>query len=259
MRIERHSFSLMSFQSPCCMFALQENTCPQGRNLFRGFWFSLCLQTWKSLLAEMEALRGTFSPSLDVESGPSDAFMECLRNWYASSNESMGMTRPSTEFFDENGIHTPRSPKLTPSSFLLGNQQEENQAREILEQEIGESSSPLEYGLKSEALDIRGTSKGSWDSTYMELLESFKNEIFLPESLASIAGNVSTWNKVDGQLTAGSGGQFEDTAEQSKLDEFDIMVDLLCPRCDNLLYRPIVLNCGHGTCPVSKCIFSSSC
>lgn len=44
-----------------------------------------------------------------------------------------------------------------------------------------------------------------------------------------------------------SGGEFEDTSDQSELDELDdIMVALLCPHCDHILYRPIVLNCGHG-------------
>jgi hypothetical protein len=63
-------------------------------------------------------------------------------------------------------------------------------------------------------------------------------------ALGQEVGEVSEGN---GYLAAGSGGEFEDTSDQSELDELDdIMVDLLCPHCDHILYRPIVLNCGHG-------------
>lgn len=164
--------------------------------------------------------------------------MEFLRKWYASTNESMGMSRPSTESFDENGIHTPRTPQLP---ILSGHREEENQAGEV-----GESSSPLEYGLEAEeASDSRSTSGESW----MRVLESFKNDILFPDSLVSlVAGSSSTWDsEVGGYVTTGSGCEFEDTSDQSELDEFNIMIDLLCPHCDKLLYRPIVLNCGHGT------------
>ncbi|KAG0603345.1 hypothetical protein M758_10G086300 [Ceratodon purpureus] len=235
------------------MFASQETV--QGRNLFRGFWWNLYLQSWKSLAA-MEAQNGAFSPSLDdePETVPSESFMEYLRDWYASSNQSMGMTRPSTELFDENGIHTPRSPLLTPSSFPFGNHQEENQVLEVLGQEVGQSSSPLEYILDTEALDTRGTSAGSWGSMYVELLDIYKNESVLPESLASMfAEFVSTWNsEVDSYLTTGSDREFEDSPDYLELDELNIMVDLLCPHCDYLVYRPFVLNCGHVFC--ERCI-----
>lgn len=149
---------------------------------------------------------------------------------------------------------TPRSPQLTPSSFLSGNQQEGNQVPEVLGQEVGESLLPSEYDSKIEASDIVGTSEGPWGSICGDL-ESFKNDIFLPESLASMfAGSVSTQNsEVDGRLTTGSGGEFDGNAG---FDELNIMVDLQYPHCDELLYGPIVLNCGHGTWPIPKCSLS---
>lgn len=33
-----------------------------------------------------------------------------------------------------------------------------------------------------------------------------------------------------------------------EVDEFEMMVDVLCLSCNQLLHRPIVLNCGHGRC-----------
>jgi hypothetical protein len=52
----------------------------------------------------------------------------------------------------------------------------------------------------------------------------------------------------NGSLTTGSGGEFQVTLDQTKLDKLNfIMFNLLCLHYDHKFYCPSAMNCGHGT------------